>query len=56
MEKLYNLFGILDVIKEDCIQALTSSINDYRLNSALETMETANWCVEKVNDNKIYLD
>lgn len=29
MEKLYNLFGILDVTKEDCIQALTSSINDY---------------------------
>lgn len=29
MEKLYNLFGILDVTKEDCIQALTSPINDY---------------------------
>lgn len=29
MEKLYNLFGILDVTKEDCIQALASSISDY---------------------------
>ena len=29
MEKLYNLFGILDVMKEDCIQALASPINDY---------------------------
>lgn len=29
MEKMYNLFGILDVTKEDCIQALASSISDY---------------------------
>lgn len=29
MEKLYNLFGILDVTKDDCIQALASSVNDY---------------------------
>ncbi|MBO4998310.1 MAG: PIN domain-containing protein [Lachnospira sp.] len=29
MEKLYNLFGILDVTKKDCIQALTSSVHDY---------------------------
>lgn len=29
MEKLYNLFGILDVTKEDCIQALASSVSDY---------------------------
>ncbi len=29
MEKLYALFGILDVTNEDCIQALASSISDY---------------------------
>ena len=29
MEKLYALFGILDVMKEDCIQALASSVSDY---------------------------
>lgn len=29
MEKLYSLFGILDVMKEDYIQALASSVKDY---------------------------
>lgn len=29
MEKMYNLFGVLDVTREDCIQALASSISDY---------------------------
>ena len=29
MEKLYSLFGILDVMKEDCIQALASPVKDY---------------------------